>query len=129
MCNGTQMEFSNSTGEPLLSKSKSSGGYAIPIILLFATIALETLGTLMLKHSLVDNRMYAIAFVSYFTSLATFSYVLKYIPLSIAYTTWCTLGTVSVCVLSSFIYGESLKPLKWACVVLTIPCMVGLYVI
>ena len=99
------------------------------VLLLMTTIFLEIIGTLMLKHSVVDARAYVPAFLSYFFSLYTFSRVLHYVPLTIAYTTWCTVGTVGVCVLSNFFFDESMKPLKWLCVILTIPCIIGLYVL
>jgi multidrug transporter EmrE-like cation transporter len=123
-----KMEWTDERSEPLLSGDKVSVRQNVLCLgLLFVTIALETFATLMLKHSLVDNRIYVLAFASYFSSLGLFAYVLKYIPLSIAYTTWCTFGTVSVCVCSSVIYGETMKPFKWVCVACTIPCVVGLY--
>ena len=124
------MEFDNTTKDPLLTSDNSPVmPRALPYFLLFFTICLETFGTLMLKHSLIDNRIYVVAFVCYFLSLSLFSLVLKYIPLSVAYTTWCTFGTVGVCVLSNLIYEEEMRPLKWVCVLLTIPCVVGLYIL
>lgn len=124
------MEFSSAAvEEPLLQNLPPYNNKVYPVGLLLVTIGLETAGTLMLKYSLVDNRVYVVAFVCYFLSLGMFSYVLKYIPLSIAYTTWCTLGTVLVCVLSNVLYGEVMNAWKWGCVVLTIPCVAGLYVL
>ena len=124
------MEFENATKLPLLPGGGSPWLVrAWPYSILFLTICLETFGTLMLKHSLVDTRIYAVAFVCYFISLSLFSFVLKYIPLSIAYTTWCTFGTVGVCVLSSLFFAEEMRPLKWVCVLATIPCVVGLYIL
>ena len=124
-----EWDSGNSTKSPLLTQGNAQSLRGWPYALLFLTIGLETFGTLMLKHSLEDGRIYIIAFACYFTSLGLFSVVLKYIPLSIAYTTWCTLGTVGVCVMSALFFGETLRPSKWACVVLTIPCVVGLYVL
>ena len=123
------MERVNTTHERLLERSTNTSYGVGAFMLLLVTIAFETVGTLLLKHSLEDNRMYVIAFLCYFTGLGLFSHVLRYIPLYIAYTTWCALGIIFVCILSSILFGEPIRPLKWAAILLTIPCISALYIL
>lgn len=127
------MEYVNTAKERLLVLDAAvitpKGTYDLSALaLLMVTILLETAGTLLLKYSLEDNRIYVIAFICYFTSLGLFSYVLRTIPLYIAYTTWCALGIIMVCVFSSILFGEPIRPLKWVAILMTIPCISALYV-
>jgi multidrug transporter EmrE-like cation transporter len=114
--------------EPLLStSSRTINGHAIGLLCI--TIILETSGTLLLKKAF-DNYIYmSISFLLYFSSLTLFAFTLKCIPLSIAYTTWCTFGTVGVSIMSKIIYNEELSGMKWACIAATVPCIVGLYIL
>ena len=121
------MNLPSSLDEPLLANEEKSSTRSCILLLLF-TIVLETTGTLLLKRSSEPLFMTA-AFVFYFSGLFLFSFVLKHIPLFVAYTTWCALGTIGVSVSSSFLYEEVISPSKWACIVLIIPCVTGLYVL
>ena len=100
-----------------------------PMISLMLTIMLEISGTLLLRHSIDDYRFVAGAYACYFTGLTIFSFILRYIPLSIAYTTWCALGTIGVSIMSQLLFNEYISIYKWACICGTIPCMIGLYVL
>lgn len=100
-----------------------------PFLLLLCTIVFETSGTLLLKRAFDGRLFVAAAFACYFTGLSLFTFVLRYIPLSVAYTTWCALGTVGVCSFSHFFYGETISLAKIICIVITIPCVIGLYVL
>ena len=120
--------------EALLSKSNIDEsvcllGPRMSMCLLLVTVVLESIGTLLLKRSLEDYRCMIMAYVCYFSSLGLFSVVLRQISLSVAYTTWCTLGTVSVCLLSKVFYNENISTSKAFCIVLTIPCVIGMYVL
>lgn len=125
------MEFSSEKNDQSLLETNQH--YASPsaqsLLVLCFTIVLEVIGTLSLKYSIRDARIYMFAFPCYFSSLMLFSHVLRFIPLSIAYTTWCTFGTVGVCVTSSVIYDESLSITKWVCILMTIPCVIGMYIL
>lgn len=128
------MDYSptNGLGETLLPNNKlnqHATQYRNSIFLLLFTIVLESSGTLLLKRAFEDYRCTVIAFVCYFSSLGLFSVVLRTIPLSIAYTTWCTLGTVTVCLLSKVFYSENISIAKGFCIVLTVPCVIGMYVL
>ena len=119
--------------DPLLSPKNDSSlqkfEYKSAIYLLMFTIALESAGTILLKRAF-DNYTYMItAYICYFLSLSLFSVVLQHISLSIAYTTWCTLGTVSVCLMSKIFYDENISFSKGICIVLTIPCVIGMYIL
>lgn len=120
--------------EVLLSKSNIDEsvdilGPRISIRLLLLTVVLESIGTLLLKGALEDYKCLIMAYICYFSSLGLFSVVLRQISLSVAYTTWCTLGTVSVCLLSKVFYNENISMSKGICILLTIPCVVGMYVL
>ena len=121
----------NDTKQPLLppSSAHGEGDKNIAIALLGVTIVFETVGTLLMKR-IQDGWVYTvICYACYFASLALFSRVLRALPLSVAYTTWCTAGTIAVCLSSSFLYNETISVYKWFCIFGTIPCVVGLYVL
>ena len=99
------------------------------LLLLALTIAFEVSGTLMLKAGTDNMRIMLPAFVLYFAGLVLFTQVLKHIPLAIAYTTWCAIGTIGVTVSSVVLYGETLSIPKFVCILCTIPCVAGLYVL
>ena len=125
---------SKGLSEALLSKSNIDEsmdflGPRMSICLLLLTVVLESIGTLLLKRALEDFICLIMAYICYFSSLGLFSVVLRQISLSVAYTTWCTLGTVSVCLLSKVFYNESISMSKGFCILLTIPCVVGMYVL
>ena len=92
------------------------------------TIFLEVSGTLALKGAIDDTRAYFPAYALYFSGYSMFAFTLRYIPLSVAYATWCAFGTVGVAVASCFLFGESLSASQWICIALMIPPMVGLHV-
>lgn len=104
-------------------------GQRSAIVLLVFTIFLETAGTLSLKRSGDGMQYCAAAYACYSVSLGLFSVVLHHIPLSIAYATWCTVGTVLVSVMSQWLYGETISAYKWVCIGCTVPCVVGMHVL
>ena len=89
----------------------------------------EVAGTLSLKRSGDGMQYCAAAYACYSVSLGLFSVVLHHIPLSIAYATWCTVGTVLVSVMSQWLYGETISAYKWVCIGCTVPCVVGMHVL
>lgn len=113
--------------EPLLVQRPDIPPYAFSFLAI--TILLEVSGTLILKSALDDVRIYFPAYALYFAGFSMFSFTLRYIPLAVAYTTWCALGTVGVAVLSRLLYAEYLSVPKWMCILATIPPVVGLYVL
>lgn len=120
------MELRHASADPLLP-TVPDRGRAVALAWLGVTITLETAGTLLLKRN--ESPARAAAFVCYFTSLALFSHVLRVLPLSVAYSTWCTCGTVGVAVLSSLVYDETLRPAQYLCIAASVPCVVGLHVL
>ncbi len=103
--------------------------YETSIILLLLTVVLESAGTILLKRAVEDLKWLMLAYICYFSSLGIFSVVLRQISLSVAYTTWCTLGTISVCLLSKLFYDENISIPKGICILFTIPCVIGMYVL
>ena len=120
--------MANDLSEPLIQTHEENIKIKACLLLLF-TITLETSGTLLLKYAL-NNQIYFIgAYLLYFSGLTLFTFVLRDIPLSIAYTTWCSLGTIGVSIMSQIIFGEQLSYIKWLCIIGTIPCLAGLYIL
>lgn len=83
------------------------------VFLLFS-ISFEVLGTSMLKLSdgftnLVPS---VVLLVSFAISFILMGFVLKTIPLSIAYSVWAGLGTVATGLIGVFVYGEVLSTLN-----------------
>ena len=115
--------------EPFLEKETEPNSKITSILLLAVTVVLEAAGTVLLKYSLQEQLFYCVAYACYFLSLTLFSIVLRDIPLSIAYTTWCTLGTIGVALFSHVFFDERIGPLKWGCILGTIPCLAGLYLL
>ena len=98
------------------------------ISFLVVTITLEISGTLLIRKAVDDPRFYAIAFICYFSALSMFSITLQTVPLSMAYSTWCTLGTIGVTVMSKILFGEEIDLKKWICIFSTIPFVIGMYI-
>ena len=116
--------------EPLIAQHES---YMHPRIFSFMTllftICLEASGTLLLKNALHDYYCLIGAYLCYFVSLTLFAFVLRDIPLSIAYTTWCAVGSILVTLFSNILYMESISFAKLLCIIGTIPLVVGLYIV
>lgn len=91
------------------------------------TILLEVSGTLTLRRTVNDFRAYFPAYALYFAGFSMFSFTLRYIPLSIAYATWCALGTIGVSISSCFLYNETLSYAQWVCMFMLLAPMLGLY--
>ena len=120
----------NSTLEdPFLAQNQTveTGVSFKGVAFLAVTIGLEISGTLLIRKAVEDSRFFAFAFGLYFAGLAMFSYTLRTLPLSIAYTTWCALGTVGVTIGSQYLYCETISTGRWICILGTIPLVVGMY--
>lgn len=118
----------NSLVEPLLpERPTETPTYAL--VLLATTIVLEVSGTLFLRMTLDDARYYIPAYLLYAASLSLFSWTLRCIPISVAYTTWCAFGTIGVSVASSVLFHEVISVRRWVCILLTIPPVIGMYIL
>ena len=118
----------SSLAEPLLPESPTE----IPVyalVLLVATVVFEVSGTIFLHMTVNDTRNYIPAYLLYALSLTLFSWTLRYIPISIAYTTWCAFGTIGVTVASSVLFHEVISVRRWICILLTIPPVIGMYIL
>ena len=125
------MNTANDLKDRLLMPASTPIAASVPpyaVAMLLVTILLEVCGTILLKGALYDTRVFFPAYALYFAGLSMFSFSLRYIPLSVAYTTWCALGTIGVAIASRVVYSETLSWRQWACIVMTIPPVVGLYV-
>lgn len=80
-------------------------------VLLLFSISFEVLGTSMLKLSDGFTNLWpsVILLVSFAVSFTLMGFVLKTIPLSIAYSVWAGLGTVATGLIGVFVYGEVLS--------------------
>lgn len=123
------MEDSHDVNEALLHTMEGSGTKIAAACLLIGTISFEVVGTLLLRSASHDVTHLFLAYGCYMIGLTLFSHVVKHIPLSIAYSTWCSAGTIGVCTLSQYLFGEDLSRGQWICIVLTIPCIVGMYIL
>ena len=97
--------------------------------LLTSTIILEIMGTIFLKLSMYKKSYLFPCYIFYIISLTTFSFVLKEIPLSIAYTTWCSIGTIGVTITSQFLFYENISIEKWMCIIVTIPPIICIQIL
>ena len=101
----------------------------VDVCLLLLTICFEVSGTLLLKRGSTQYWILVPAYILYFIGLSLFTYVLKKMPLAIAYTTWCSLGTIGVTIVCVVVYDEILSWTKIFCIAGTIPFVVALYVL
>ena len=117
--------------EPFLRESTSvlTTYGVIDVCLLLLTICFEVNGTLLLKRGSSEYWILVPAYILYFVGLSLFTIVLRKMPLAIAYTTWCSLGTIGVTVFCVLVYGEPLSWSKILCILLTIPFVIGLYLL
>ena len=97
--------------------------------LLFGTIILEVTGTIFLKLSMNSKNYLFLCYIFYVSSLTIFSFALKEIPLSIAYTTWCSIGTIGVTVVSKFLFYENISIEKWICILVSLPPVILIQVL
>ena len=114
--------------EPLLEQPADSiPPYAM--VFMFTTILLEVSGTLLLRRAQDDVRVFFPAYALYFAGFSMFSFSLRYIPLSVAYSTWCALGTIGVSISSAYLYEEQIGWARWSCIVATVPPVIGMYIL
>lgn len=127
-----RMIGNESRTEPLLPPARVTTTTAVPehgFTFMLITILLEVSGTLCLRHALDDARFSFVAYALYFAGFSMFSFSLRYVSLSIAYTTWCALGTIGVTLASRFLYAEDISLTRWICIACTVPPVVGMYLL
>ena len=95
-------------GEMKKNLRKKLGGDGIGYALLTVSIVAEVFGTTMLKMSegftvLVPSLLVVVAYV---ISFGLFVFVLKHVPLGLAYGIWGGLGTVATTVIGCVIWSE-----------------------
>lgn len=98
---------------------------AYALVLLATTIVIEVSATLFMRMTVYDARNY----ILYVASLSLFSWTLRCIPISVAYTTWRAFGTSGVSVASSVLFHEVIGVRRWVCILLTIPPVIGTYIL
>ena len=118
----------NSLAEPLLPERPTETPVHA-LVLLATTVVLEVSGTTLLRMTVNDTRYYIPAYLFYVSSLFLFSWTLQYIPISVAYTTWCAFGTIGVSVASSVLFQEAISVRRWICILCTIPPVIGMYIL
>ncbi|MFZ4806710.1 MAG: DMT family transporter [Hyphomicrobiaceae bacterium] len=97
-------------------------------IWLIATIALEVVGSVMMKLSNSFTVLWpsVAVFVCYGAAVAGLTMVLKTIELSVAYAIWAGAGTALTAAIGIWWFGESATALKLASIALIIAGVVGL---
>jgi len=95
---------------------------------LAVAIVFEVAGTAMLKLSdgLAKWPWFAGAIGAYAVSFALIALALRSIPLSVAYAVWGGAGAVLVVCIDVFLFGQSLGPVKLACIALIIMAVAAL---
>ena len=109
---------------PTYGKQMSLSGFAF----LASTIVFEIAGTLSVRKADDSSIFFLIALAFYFTSLLLFTFTLREIPLSVAYTTWCAFGAIGVTVGSHVIFKEEISLKRLLCICMTVPFVVGMYI-
>lgn len=115
--------------EPLISSDNTLEKNTRPLLFIAVTIMLEASGTLLLRCAIDDNRAYVPAFALYFAALAMFSVCIRYVPLSVAYATWCAFGTIGVSIASAVLFEEKIGLRRWVCILLTVPLVIGMHIL
>lgn len=130
---GTAASRTVASRSALLSLRAGASGIALSgkskgYFLLSVTIALELLATMSMKilAQSKNKAWYAVIYGAYFTCFGLFPKVLDYLPLGIAYATWCGVGTAVTCVMTTFLFGEKMSWSKAACLISIVAGIVGL---
>jgi len=97
-------------------------------LFLYAAIGFEVAGTVSLKFSkgmtvLVPSIM---SYVLYALSLASLSFALRQIPVSVAYAIWAGFGTTAVALIGIFYFREPANTLRVMSMVLVALGVIGL---
>ena len=82
----------------------------IPYLVLFLAVAAETIGTSALQASQQFSRLWpsVLVVVAYATSFALLAWVLKFMPVGIAYAIWSGLGIVFIALIGRTVFGQRL---------------------
>lgn len=95
---------------PILSipcyKSSINSLAATPEIFLASSVVLETISTICLKNTLINQKWFIPAYMGYGISFYMFPKCLVKYSLSTAYTIWCGFGIVITLVIDSIIFRE-----------------------
>mgnify|MGYP001547445174 CR=1 FL=1 len=82
----------------------------MPYLILFLAVAAETVGTSALQASQQFSKLgpSVLVVVAYAVSFFLLGWVLKYIPVGIAYALWSGLGIVFIAIIGLLIFGQRL---------------------
>lgn len=82
----------------------------MPYLILFLAVAAETIGTSALQASQQFSRLgpSVLVVVAYATSFALLGWVLKFMPVGVAYAMWSGLGIVFIALIGLVIFGQKL---------------------
>ena len=82
----------------------------MPYLILFLAVAAETVGTSALQASQQFSKLgpSVLVVVAYAVSFFLLGWVLKYIPVGIAYALWSGLGIVLIAIIGLLIFGQRL---------------------
>ncbi len=95
---------------------------------LAVAIVFEVAGTTSMKLAQGFTRPLpsVLMFVFYILAFVALALTLKKMDISVAYSVWSGVGTALVAAIGVFWFGESLTPIKLACIVLIVIGVVGL---
>mmetsp|Transcript_21108 Transcript_21108/g.66266 ORF Transcript_21108/g.66266 Transcript_21108/m.66266 type:complete len:186 (+) Transcript_21108:16-573(+) len=111
-------------GSTLVAPSKFQG-----FLLLSFTIVLEVFATTSMKLATRSPYWNFGVFGGYITCFSIFPYVLRHLPLGVAYAIWSGMGTLLTTVISSVLFGEVMSPVKAFCLFLILAGVIGLNIV
>ena len=96
--------------------------------ILLVAIAFEISGTILLKLSDGFSKVgFGIASIlCYWVCFGALAWVLKYIPVGVAYAIWSGIGIVGASVAGYFLFKENLTVVQYACILLILLGAIGL---
>lgn len=82
----------------------------MPYLILFLAVAAETIGTSALQASQQFSRLgpSILVVVAYAVSFALLGWVLKFMPVGVAYAMWSGLGIVFIAIIGLAVFGQRL---------------------
>lgn len=102
--------------EPLLVANAAPASLVGAWSMLAGAIILEVVGTTCMRLAVVREVFLLPAYVMYAASFWLFPYILRSLPVSVAYATWSAAGTVLVTAVSWACFGEPLQTVHLLCI-------------
>jgi small multidrug resistance pump len=106
----------------------TEGDYIMYWFFLFLAIALELIGTSLMKISNGLTKLFPSVgmFIAYFLCFSIFSLALKKIDISIAYAIWSGVGITIISIIGIIFFKETINTAKVISIILIITGIIGL---